>query len=275
MQLHREPTTPDACAELKAKLSAYLDGELTREERIDADAHLIACAPCRGLVERAERLDESLRAQFAEDERAAGLGVGSDASAGFDDGIDADIATMQARVLASIGERRRRYWLPRLAVAAAIALMVGGAYALLSRDGAGPLAPAGVGEFARGDVGRSRAGAVGQPNPGAIRLASLEPDERQALYATSIILDSARRTAFDNSDRRRELVETIRYDELVSRLGDLMPKLSAEDRATVALARDVAARIATGGEDPGEWSRVREDVDFSRLNESVDELSEL
>jgi len=271
MQLHHEPPTPDSCAGLKAKLSAYLDGELTREERLDADAHLIACAPCRGLIERAERLDESLRAQFAEDERSAGVDLDADTDAA----LEVDIVAMQARVFASIGERRRRYWLPRLAVAAAIALVIGGAYALLSRGGSSPLAPAGVGEFARGDVASSRAGAVSGPSAGAVRLASLEPDERQALYATSIILDSARRTAFDNSDRRRELVETIRYDELVTRLGELMPKLSAEDRATVALARDVASRIATGGEDPSEWSRVREDVDFSRLNESVDELSEL
>lgn len=269
MQLH-QPNTQDqgehGCAELKAMLSAYLDDELTREERLRADSHLIACVPCRNLVDRAEALDDTLRARFAQDELAAADELGEES---------ADAAAMRARVLAQIGESRRRIWLPRLAAAAVVALCVGGGYLLWSQRGPSPLGPAGVGEFARGDRGGVGGGGVAVPSNSSIQLASLDPDERQALYSTSVLLRAACGTRFEDRARRDELVATVRYDELVDRLGEIMPKLSAEDRATVALARDVAARIAARGDDPSEWSRVREDVDHSMLDRSVDRLSEL
>ena len=49
------------CSDIKAALSAYVDDELTREERLRADAHLVGCGACRDLIERAEKLDDTLR----------------------------------------------------------------------------------------------------------------------------------------------------------------------------------------------------------------------
>jgi predicted anti-sigma-YlaC factor YlaD len=65
MQLHRDDShhhtrgdshdrthAPIDCVGMKAALSAYLDDELTRAERFEADSHLVGCAKCRTLVER-------------------------------------------------------------------------------------------------------------------------------------------------------------------------------------------------------------------------------
>ena len=91
---HEVPAGPIDCNALKALLSPYLDDELTRDERLRADAHLVACGGCRTLVERAEALDEELRAKFADDL--------ADADAEFA-ANPIDIAAFQARVLEAIG----------------------------------------------------------------------------------------------------------------------------------------------------------------------------
>jgi len=80
MQLHRDDShqhgrgdahdrthTPIDCVGMKAALSAYLDDELTRAERFEVDSHLVGCTNCRGLVERAESLDRSLRSALDAD----------------------------------------------------------------------------------------------------------------------------------------------------------------------------------------------------------------
>ena len=59
--LHDRAHAPLDCVGMKAALSAYLDDELTRAERFEADSHLVGCANCRALVERAEPLDRTLR----------------------------------------------------------------------------------------------------------------------------------------------------------------------------------------------------------------------
>ena len=104
---HEVPAGPIDCNALKALLSPYLDDELTRDERLRADAHLVACGGCRTLVERAEALDEELRAKFADDL--------ADADAEFA-ANPIDIAAFQARVLEAIGHEQRRTWIPRVAV---------------------------------------------------------------------------------------------------------------------------------------------------------------
>lgn len=265
---------PPACADLRAALSAYLDDELTRGERLDADAHLVGCAPCRDLVERAERLDAVLRERFAIDTADAAelLAIEPD---------PALVARTGDSVLAAIGRDRRRTWLPRLAAAAAIAILAGGAFlATRSAREDAPLAPAPVGVFAsapatRPATARPATTEVAPPTEGARLLASLTPDERQALYNTSVVLGTVARTDFTDAARRSELRETVRYDELVDRLAEVLPKLPPPARATVALARDAAARVANDGGDPADWARLREDVDANRLRRAVDVLSML
>lgn len=262
------PAGPLDCNALKASLSAYLDDELTRDERLRADAHLVACGGCRTLVEKAEALDGELRANLADDLAEAATELESN---------PVDLAALQSRVLASIGQEHRRTWLPRIAAAAAIALVAGGAaWYWNSRETPQSLSPAGPGTFVRGnDDGASRAiNPIATPDSRAVRLASLTEDDRQALYATSLILDNARRTAFVDEARRTELRETIRYDELVDRLEDVMVKLPPEEQETVALARDAAARIASAADDPRAWVELQQEVERRSLAPSIEMMSD-
>lgn len=272
MQIHRDeadnaPRTPFGCANMRASLSPYLDDELARSERFDVDAHLLGCGRCRNLVERAESLDRTLRSGLAADLADADAALASD---------PVDVSELRTRILDSIGAEHRRRWIPRVALVAAALTAVAGAVLLL-RGGSGPssISPLGPGEFARAGIsGVDRRIATAAPTQRASLLASLSPDDRQALYATSIILETARRTAFEDLGRRKELVETARYDELVDRLEDVMPKLPAEDRATVALALDVTERLEDAAASPEQWTRLQEDVSVRNLGESVDELSD-
>jgi hypothetical protein len=264
---HDAPRGPFGCANMRAALSAYLDDELARSERFEADAHLLGCGRCRDLIERAESLDRTLRSGFAADLADADGALARE---------PVDVADLRARVIASIGAEQRRTWIPRAALAAAALALAAGAIVFF-RSGSIPasIAPLGPGELARGgETGVDRRLQSAAPTRHASMLAALSPDDRQALYATSVILDTARRTAFEDRARRKELVETARYDELVDRLEDVMPKLPAEDRATVALALDVTERLTDATDNPDEWSRIQEDVSVRNLGESVDELSD-
>lgn len=262
------PAGPIDCSTLKASLSAYLDDELTRDERLRADAHLVGCGNCRGLVERAEALDAGLRARFADDM--------SDAEAEFD-ANPADVRSLEARVLAAIGHEQRRTWVPRLAAAAAVAAaFAGGWWIWKSSEAPRSLEPAGPGTFVRGDDAAAplRIGPVAAPANATIRLAALSEDDRQTLYATSRILDNARRTAFVDEARRTELRETVRYDELVDRLDEVMAKLPPEEQATVALAREATARIGEAANDPRAWVALQQDVERRSLAPSIEMMSE-
>jgi negative regulator of sigma E activity len=265
---HEVPAGPIDCNALKALLSAYLDDELTRDERLRADAHLVACGGCRTLVERAEALDEELRAKFADDL--------ADADAEFA-ANPIDIAAFQARVLEAIGHEQRRTWIPRVAAAATVALAVAGGWWLWSsRETPQSLTPAGPGTFVRGNDSAtpSSVNPIAAPDTRAVRLASLTDEDRQALYATSLILDNARRTAFVDEARRNELSETVRYDELIDRLGDVMAKLPPEEQQTVALARDTTARIASASNDPRAWVEIQQEVERRSLAPSIEMMSD-
>lgn len=265
---HEVPAGPLDCNALKASLSAYLDDELTRDERLRADSHLVACGGCRNLVERAEALDSQLRANLADDLSDAANELATD---------PVDIAALQSRVFESIGREHRRTWLPRIAVAAAVALAAGGAAWLWNaRETPQSLSPAGPGTFVRGnDDGMPRAvNPIAPPDSRTVRLASLTDEDRQALYATSLILDNARRTAFVDEARRTELRETVRYDELVDRLEEVMVKLPPEEQETVALARDAAARIASAADDPRAWVEIQQEVERRSLAPSIEMMSE-
>jgi phenylpyruvate tautomerase PptA (4-oxalocrotonate tautomerase family) len=258
---------PIECDALKASLSAYLDDELTREERLRADAHLVSCGSCRTLVERAESLDGQLRAKLAEDVAEASEALASSPT---------DIAAFESRVLAAIGHEHRRTWVPRLAAAAAVAVAAAGGWWLWnSRETPESLAPAGPGTFVRGGETAPRAiGPVRAPDQRAVRLAALTDEDRQALYATSLILDNARRTAFADETRRTELRETVRYDELVDRLEEVAEKLPPDEQQTVALAREVTARIAEASDDPRAWVEIQQDVERRGLAPSIEMMSE-
>jgi Putative zinc-finger len=263
--------SPIACSELKATLSAYLDDELTRDERIRADTHLVSCGICRDLVERAETLDETLREKFAIDLAAAQRDV---------DTASVDTRAMQANVLAAIGLRERRVWLPRAAIAAGIAAAVFASIMLWPTDGsAKSLAPGGAGEFAVADRGKNAADGVPVtvpvPTRNAVELASLDADDRQLLYSTGVILTNLRKEGFQNASNRGELSEVARYDELVDRLDALLTKLPTADRPTVALARESIEFLLNSSDEPARWEQIRRDLERTDLDRTVDHLSDV
>ncbi len=280
MQLHRDDShhhtrgdshdrthAPIDCVGMKAALSAYLDDELTRAERFEADSHLVGCANCRALVERAETLDRTLRSALDADIADIDEEFASNPM---------DLRAFRAGVLEAVGAEHRRRWMPRIAAVAAVLAAVAGA-TLFFRSGNTPasLAPLGPGEILRGGTpAPSTIARVAPPTEQSIQLASLSSDDRQALYATSVLLEAARRTAFDDRTRREELIATARYDELVDRLEGVLPKLPAEDRATVALARAATELLAEAADSPDRWARLQEDVTIRALDRSVDELSD-
>ncbi len=263
--------SPIACSELKATLSAYLDDELTRDERIRADTHLVSCGICRDLVERAETLDETLREKFAIDFAAAQRDVNT---------ASVDTRAMQANVLAALGLRERRVWLPRAAIAAGIAAAVFASIMLWPTDGsAKSLAPGGAGEFAVADRGKNSADGVPVtvpvPTRNAVELASLDADDRQLLYSTSVILTNLRKEGFQNASNRGELREVVRYDELVDRLDELLTKLPTADRPTVALARESIEFLLNSSDEPARWEQIRRDLERTDLDRTVDHLSDV
>ena len=262
-----EPSRPIACSELKAALSAYLDDELTRDERLRADAHLVGCGKCRDLVERAERLDDALRAQFARDLEQAASEVSLES---------VDTAAMQASVLAAIGPRPRRSWLPRLAIAAGIVAAAAATIVFWKAgDRSDALAPLGPGQFASStDAGSRGVEPVAAPRREAIALASLDADERQLLYSTSVILTNLKREGFERSASATQLREVARYDELVDRLDGVLGKVAPEDRATVAFARETIEHFIESASNPDRLDEIRRDLERTDIDQRLTTLSD-
>ncbi len=52
---HKHGKEPRDCEELFARLSAYLDGELSSEARTEIEEHLCGCPPCIEFVESLRR----------------------------------------------------------------------------------------------------------------------------------------------------------------------------------------------------------------------------
>ncbi|MGA1225125.1 MAG: zf-HC2 domain-containing protein [Phycisphaerales bacterium] len=233
------------CDMAKAALSAYLDGELETRERLAFDAHILGCGGCRGLVERAERLDESLREKFASD--LADAPVDTDA---MHAGVLAAIGA-QASANARFSRRPVAGWLRGLAVAALLAFA-----------------------FVAGWIVRAGDSASAEDGAGGARLVALDPDERQLLYSTGVILHHIRRDDFERSSEFIQLREVARYDELVDRLDSLLEKVPEEERPTIALARDVIGALVESAPDADRWEAIRSDLERTELDRRVDVLSD-
>ncbi len=248
------------CTQFKACLSGYMDDELTRAERLGVDAHIVSCATCRTLLARAETLDQDLKGAWNEEETASDAFLPAD---------------FEKRVLAAIRLDSERTWRPRIALAVAAILMLSGVTAWwILRPVAAPVRP-----FAPGDFGSGGAVATlpvdTQPSPTAIAMASLNSDDSQAMYATAILLDGAKHTAFAEQSKRALLRETADYDDLVERLESILPKLSGDDRVAVAAARDLAREIAREDLDENAWVQVQSRLAASEVSQKMDRLSSL
>ncbi len=58
----RRPVDPLSCADVDARLEAWLDGELPRDESAAVDAHLAACSECAAEAVAARTVRDELRA---------------------------------------------------------------------------------------------------------------------------------------------------------------------------------------------------------------------
>lgn len=119
------------CAECRARLDAFLDGEVTADARRDVDEHLARCEACRTELEARRALRQTLRGAFL---RSAALRPNE----GF---------LAKARATAIAGEREvPRQWssvTDWLGVAAALLLVAGLAW-MVNRLPRAPAVPAGM-----------------------------------------------------------------------------------------------------------------------------------
>ena len=108
-----------ACKDVLASLAEFIAGDLDREREAAVRAHLPECASCRG--EEAEM--RSVLELLAGDLRADGLGGVMDPGEEYWARLPGRIRTARAaRDLAAKPTRRR--WLPRLALAASLVVMI-------------------------------------------------------------------------------------------------------------------------------------------------------
>ncbi|HSM92081.1 MAG TPA: zf-HC2 domain-containing protein [Anaeromyxobacteraceae bacterium] len=89
--------SPIDCAELERSLEAYLDGEFDGRDRAEAEAHLAACAPCRGRAEARARVRDAVRARLRE---AMGAGSASGRAP----------AALRVRIQQQLDRERRPLW---------------------------------------------------------------------------------------------------------------------------------------------------------------------
>ncbi len=80
----RDPRRPELdCADVAARLSALIDDEISPENRLIAERHLVQCADCRRLVDEAEAVDMMIRVETY----GALDGVADDLPPGFEDAV--------------------------------------------------------------------------------------------------------------------------------------------------------------------------------------------
>ena len=100
------------CEEFAPLLSAFVDGELTEEERAEVLAHVSECEKCRGLLGELTALHAALGE--LEDE---------DVPAGFTEGVMAAVRAEKAAAKPQVKKRSTwRRWMPMAACAAIVAL---------------------------------------------------------------------------------------------------------------------------------------------------------
>jgi len=252
------------CIDLKVNLSAYLDGELFREVRTDADRHLLECRACRDLLERAERQDAAIR----------------DAYGAGDLEIEPLPAGFEREVLAAVGERAetsRPAILARLqafgwplAAAASVAIAV--------------TLTAYLGKPDVASLPTSVPAATNLPAPvnawPFLPSATISSEDVHALHATGILLGAIEEMPFEDAAARERLRQIALYDNLLQRLKELGAKLDPAARrdleaarsALFVLLRDDGA-AADSVVESAKWSALQEDLRMLELPKALERLS--
>lgn len=252
------------CVDFRVVLSPYIDGELAPEARFSADRHLIECRECRGLLERAEANDETIRELCQRDPAYAGHVAGpADLPEDFERGVLNRLNRRQR-----VHARRMRASLGMLAAAAAVAL----AAALWT------IWPSSQGRSTRMDGGSTNidfAGESGEweslanglhgPPMRVARLPqrsvpSLSADESQAIYSAALVLEEIIATPFENIASRNRLRELASYDELLTRLGAIQPRLDSMTRRHLGAARAALFELDREHLDVAAWNALQDDL---------------
>lgn len=303
---------PMDCNDIKAVLSGLIDDEVDVATRHRAERHLVECAPCRKLVDKAETTEVILAAQIDL------AGPGDELPSGFVGGVLSQTVFADRR--ASIFQRTTAWsgW-----VAAAAALGLAATIYLMDRPSGLDRLPAYVEASSRGGVDVQRTGglhrswvlpatevashrttvvddddadvegfrdalvmtgkrgfaapAVAEATPGPAvvpltRKAMLSREDAEVMSAASLALQ----ILLDADERSFGDVERVRriaeYDQLVERLIAARETLDATDRATVMATVSVLTRVVRGPVNQADLAEIKWDVRSLELPRQLDEM---
>jgi len=288
------------CTDIKAMLSAIVDGQLDRDQRHHVERHLTNCKPCRRLLDEAEAVDAIL-ALDADGAEAASL------PKGFEDAVLAQtVHTHRMRL------RDRRWvtvggWVASAAaIALAMTIWIVDRRALLRQPQApitesataidpgaklsytsnisnswiyeGPVESAhdaSVGTTSDG-VKTSAASTIPGAPPTIERImqsAAMTREDAESIYAAALALDQLRGAdaqSFAELDFVRRIVE---YDELLPKLGGAHHRLSADDRAAVLAAESIFTRIVRGPINADDLTEIGETIVTLELPERLTRIA--
>jgi hypothetical protein len=253
------------CTDIKALLSALVDGELDADTQHAAERHLAECRACRTLVDQAESLNELIRLE-------------SDSTGG-----DALPDGFARSVLQRTATPRRSHlhewtnWAGWLAAAAALALAV----AIWSADrgrAMGPALPAAPdASSVMPATYREAHGLQSLAFDGALPAQELSPPTRltredaEALYFASILLrEVAASDAEDYSGIRR----AAEYEGLLDALAEVQERLDPNDRAVVLAAHALLHSVVRGGSMPEELRDLRRATSGLDLSSTIRAISD-
>ncbi len=273
------------CTDIKAMLSAIIDGAGDPDERHRAERHLAECAACRGLVSDTEQADALLAAAVDSD------GPGDRLPDGFEG------AVLSRTVFAAEAAGRWRSWLGWLAAAASIMLAVvmwsmdrtpGGTEMFDGSYPAGPeirswalqeppidtaprtrLVVNEVARYAidteprRGDSRATvrRAATETAPLESPSGLSPIAAETIESVSMVMAMLQHADDRSFADLEHVRRITE---YEELLPRMAEIRSELPASDRPPILAAEAMLYRIIRG---PVSLDDVRElRYTIARLN---------
>ncbi len=267
------------CTDIKAMLSAIIDGAGDPDERHRAERHLADCAACRGLVSDAEQADALLAAALEAD------GPGDGLPEGFEG------AVLSRTVFAAEADHRWRSWLGWLAAAASIVLAVvmwtmdrtpsRGTFHPTYRSGpeiaswvlqepptdAAPRTRFVVNEVASYAVDTEPLPDRSQATPRTVPPeppAGLSPLAAETIESVSLVmamLQHADDRSFADVEHVRRITE---YEELLPRMAEIRGELPPSDRPPILAAEAMLYRIVRG---PVSLDDVRElRYTIARLN---------
>ncbi len=254
------------CTDIKATLSALIDGAVREPQRHAAERHLAECAECRVLLGQAERNDELL---------AFAAAHGGELPFGFEQQVLARVANPGA------AGARFRSWLGWIAAAASLGLA--GSLWVLER----------AGDRAATTRDVLAAGMGYQPGPELRSSIRSSPSEiiQPAVYRDAPAPRGLSRDAADTLDSASRLLamlarggegsfaaaEQVRriaeYEELLPRLSSTREDLDASDRPTVLAAESLLYRVVRGPISLDDLDEIRHSASRLELQQRLERLA--